>query len=94
MNDNPDKPWRWYGLSSNPNITMEMVNANHDKPWDWYRLSSNPFTKERKIFMERKMKEHLTAFKIQTYWRRANYNPQYELCKRRLMKECDAFGFE
>ena len=38
------------------------------------------------------MREHNAAFKIQTYWRRANYNPQYELCKRRLMRECDALG--
>ena len=46
------------------------------------------------LFMERKLREHLVAFKIQTYWRRANYNPVYELCKRRLMKECDMFGIE
>ena len=52
------------------------------------------FTKEKGLFMERKLLEHLVAFKIQTYWRRANYNPGYELCKRRLMRECDMFGIE
>ena len=72
---------------------MEMVNANPDKPWDWGELSRNLLTKEKEVFMERKMREHNVTFKIQTYWRRANYNPEYELCKRRLMRECDMLGF-
>jgi hypothetical protein len=38
---NPDKPWNWSGLSSNPNITMDIVEANPDKPWDWSGLSLN-----------------------------------------------------
>jgi len=38
----PDKPWNWYGLSSNPNISWEIVCSNPDKPWDWYELSMNP----------------------------------------------------
>ena len=86
--------WSWYWLSSNPNITMEIVEAHPDKPLNWFGLSSNKFTKEKSLFMERKLREHLVAFKIQTYWRRANYNPGYELCKRRLMRECDMFGIE
>ena len=31
---NPDKPWNWTYVSSNPNITMEIVNANPNKPWN------------------------------------------------------------
>jgi hypothetical protein len=46
------------------------------------------------MFMERKMRDHIAAFKIQTYWRKTNYDPQYELCKRRLMRECESFGFQ
>ena len=40
--ENPDKPWNWYWLSANPNITMEIVAANPDAPWDWSWLSENP----------------------------------------------------
>ena len=29
-------------LSSNPNITWEIVRDNLDKPWDWFVLSINP----------------------------------------------------
>ena len=39
---NPNKPWDWYELSRNPNITMDIVKANPNKPWDWYDLSKNP----------------------------------------------------
>ena len=38
----PDKPWDWFELSKNPNITWELVQAHPDKPWSWYGLSYNP----------------------------------------------------
>jgi hypothetical protein len=38
----PEKPWDWYWLSRNPNITMEDVILHPEKPWDWYWLSRNP----------------------------------------------------
>ena len=40
----PDKPWSYYmcGISSNPNITMEMIDKYPDKPWNWEYISKNP----------------------------------------------------
>jgi hypothetical protein len=37
----PNKPWDWCNISSNPNITMDIVESNPDKPWDWFYLSDN-----------------------------------------------------
>ena len=42
VQDNPDKPWIWLGLSRNPNITWEIVQENPDKPWCLFWLSLNP----------------------------------------------------
>ena len=42
VKNNPDKPWNWYALSGNPNITWDIVRDNPDKPWNWYALSGNP----------------------------------------------------
>lgn len=44
IKDNSDKPWDWYHLSQNPNITWDIVEANLDKPWDLIglSLSQNP----------------------------------------------------
>ena len=39
---NMHKPWSWYNLSSNPNVTWEIVEANPDKRWNWNCLSRNP----------------------------------------------------
>jgi hypothetical protein len=44
--------------------------------------------------MKKKFREHMAAFKIQIYWRRANYNPEYKICRYRLMKECNELGIE
>ena len=38
----PDKPWNWYRISINPNITIEMIEKYPDKPWDWDGISYNP----------------------------------------------------
>ena len=38
----PDKDWWWGSLSTNPNLTMEYVEAHPDKNWDWCALSRNP----------------------------------------------------
>ena len=40
--DHPDKPWNWFGLSQNPNITWDIVQRNPDKKWNWDGLSGNP----------------------------------------------------
>jgi hypothetical protein len=39
---NPDKPWYWYCIGCNPNITTEDLLSNPDKPWNWYWVSRNP----------------------------------------------------
>ncbi len=40
--DNLDKPWNWYWISQNPNITLDIILNNPDKPWDWPGISRNP----------------------------------------------------
>ena len=36
------KPWDWYWISCNPNITWNIIQANPTKPWNWYGISRNP----------------------------------------------------
>jgi hypothetical protein len=38
----PDKPWHWYSISYNPNLTMEFIEKYPDKLWDWSGISCNP----------------------------------------------------
>src|SRR6478609_6886695 len=38
----PDKPWDWYDLSRNPNLTLEFLEAHRAKNWNWWSLSWNP----------------------------------------------------
>ena len=37
-----NKPWKWYFISANPNITMEIIEKYPDKPWNWQYISLNP----------------------------------------------------
>ena len=92
VKDNLHKPWNWFSLSSNPNITWDIIKENPDKPWCWNKLLRTNFSKQREQFLSQQYIKHIAAFKIQTYWRKANYDPSYELCKRRLIRECDELG--
>ena len=29
-----DKPWCWWRLSRNPNLTLKIIKDNMNKPWD------------------------------------------------------------
>jgi len=42
LEKNESKPWDWYGVSRNPNITMEFIDAHPEKSWDWRGVSGNP----------------------------------------------------
>ena len=87
VKENIDKPWYWYNLSNNPNITWEVVKENIDKPWDWYELSSN-----KNILLSLDDKANIvlryhSALVIQRVWRMVVSNPNYLICRKRLMYE-------
>jgi len=44
------------------------------------------FTRDKEVFMERKYREHLAAFRIQQYYARGKYVPIYAYCRRLHMK--------
>ncbi len=38
----PNKDWDWFGISSNPNITWEIIQRYPGLSWKWSELSRNP----------------------------------------------------
>lgn len=78
----PKKSWSWFCISQNANLSMEMIEKHPEKPWDWQNISLNSFKKDKEKFIEKKYKEHLSAFRIQQHWFKAKINPNYLLCKK------------
>jgi hypothetical protein len=37
----PNKDWDWGAISSNPNITIDIIEENLDKRWNWRYMSAN-----------------------------------------------------
>ena len=35
------KDWNWDFISSNPNLTIQIILVNPDKKWNWYNISKN-----------------------------------------------------
>jgi len=42
VRENLDKPWSYYYLSKNPNITWDIVKENPKLQWHCYSMSENP----------------------------------------------------
>ena len=40
--NNPQYPWNWGDISSNPNLTMNMIKQYPDKKWNWDKVYANP----------------------------------------------------
>ena len=49
IQSNLDKDLDWVALSSNPNITPDIIKNNPDKPWNQYHISLNPNTTNKPI---------------------------------------------
>ena len=41
IKESPDKPWDWWCISRNPNITWQIVRDNPMQNWDWRGISRN-----------------------------------------------------
>jgi len=55
----------------------------------WY----NNFAHEKRLFVERKAREHLAAYKIQQWWVFMTSSPEYDVGRRRIEAGYDAeFG--
>ncbi len=71
----------------------KFIEDNFDKPWDWRELSYNTFSKEKQQFIDRKYKEHLSAYRIQQCWNRAISVPTNPICQRKQIRDYEkCFG--
>jgi hypothetical protein len=74
-------------LSRNQNITYNNVICNQDKPWNWSNLSSNPSMLLCHNELCNIIKEYHSISVIQRIWKHVISNPEYMMCKRRLLHE-------
>ena len=80
----PEHPWDWSGISQSSSLTMEYVEQHPEHPWDWSGISQNDLKKEKNTFIEKKYREHLSAFKIQQWFYHIKLNPNYNYCRKRV----------
>ena len=86
MQANPDKPWDWFSIAFNPNITWEIIQQNPDIDWHWAALCKNKMGLGKKRWLNQSRLEHIKAFQIQRHWRNCSCNPEYKLAQRCLLR--------
>jgi hypothetical protein len=81
---NKHLPWFWNTVSMNPTLTFEQVVDNPDIKWFYSRVPDETFT-------HRLARKWMACFKIQRSWKRSVSNPEYSICRNRLLKEWGEF---
>ena len=84
--DNIDLPWNWGFVINNPNLKWDdIIEFNENYPllsvWNVSGYIQNDMKKEKDDFIETLQRKHMAAFKIQCYFRRAYYFPEYKICR-------------
>ena len=79
----------WYAISNNPNITMDIIETNLNKPWSWYNISCNPFNYEKELFIEKRIKEYVAAYRIQLYYWKGLWNPSCQIGYNKVNRDYD-----
>ena len=92
--------WKWFARY-NPNCTLKFLDDNCPPVSSaialpgvmgivlWY----NNFAHEKGLFVERKAREHLAAYKIQQWWVFVTSSPEYAVGRRKIEAGYDAeFG--
>lgn len=85
----PEIRWDWYSICKNPNITRDIVKAHPEKYWVYATLLAisphffEPTDNEKESFY----RKTFAVRRIWKAWFRAITNPEFALCKRRLMQE-------
>ena len=91
--NNPDKPWDWNAFSFNKNISWNIIKDNPNKQWNWYGLSKNPnILKPNTNYKSEFIKWWHSSNVIKRYWFMCNTNPEYAICKKRLLNEYKALS--
>ena len=78
--------WYWTEISRNTVLNLDIVLENPTYKWSWFDLGYNP-----SIYVptEKFKKRWKAANVIKKCWFRAVTNPEYEVCRKRLLKEFD-----
>jgi hypothetical protein len=68
---------------------MDIIEKYPEKPWAWECVSENPFSYEKELFIEKRMKEYLSAYRIQQYWDKAITNPSCTIGRNKINRGYD-----
>ena len=86
---NPDKPWYWYEVSKNPNVTFEIINEHLKRCWNWISISSNPMTKEKNDWITKIRHQIIKSNMIKRYWRNCTCDPRYLLAQKLILQRAE-----
>jgi len=91
IENNPDKPWNWEGISKNPNITLDIIQNNINKSWDLCEINYNRSFVNNLLDINDELAKHFNenraAKLIQKVFKDCYYNPNHIICKKRLLRE-------
>ena len=68
---------------------MDIIERYPDKSWNWSSISRNPNIYEKELFIEKRMKEYLAAYRIQQYYLTALCDPYCRIGFNKVNRDYD-----
>ena len=84
IQENINFPWSWTNIGKNPNITWDIIRKNPNYPWYYRDISHN---KDIFDISNERIRKYFAVKTIWRYWFRANTDPTYLICQKRLLYE-------
>lgn len=86
----PELHWSYDFVHANPNCDLAMF----EKKGEIYinQIAGKSLGPDREAFIERRFREHLSAYRIQQRWVLARTDPNYELCRKKLEADWEAYS--
>ena len=89
IEDNPEYPWVWENILSNPNINLDIIKNNPNEDWNWALICNLRFEIDKEKFIINKYRKYLAAYKIQQWWKKITLSPHTEIGRRFINKKYD-----
>ena len=90
IKEHRDWPWDWDQLITKAGVRLDVLGVHLPANPSWVCLMSNlEICSEADIL--KRIKEHMATRVIQEKWRRCISDPEYSICRKRLLEEYQEF---
>lgn len=89
--ENVEGAWDYELLSSTQFLKPSYILKKPNENWNLEYILENNFEGYKNEEIEKRIKKHIMAYRIQCHWRKCYYDPRYDVCKKRIYRQYNEY---